>query len=59
MVVHSGGTRIFGTSAVQSIKECVGYDLVYTLNSVYKLEPIIISIPGVQEKHSVTLNENY
>jgi hypothetical protein len=59
MVVHSGGTRIFGTSEVQSIKECEGYDLVYTLNSIYKLEPIITSIPGVQEKHSVKINENY
>jgi len=50
------GDRFFNTSQVLSLEEHEGYDLATTLNSVYKVEPIINSIPGVQEKHSVALD---
>ena len=51
------GTRFFNTSQVVEIDEQVGYDLAYTLNSVYKVEPILTAIPGVQEKHSVKVEK--
>ena len=47
------GGRFFNTSQVVEIEEQEGYDLVHTLNSIYKVEPVFIAIPGVQEKHSV------
>ena len=47
------GDRFFNTSQVVEIEEQEGYDLAHTLNSIYKVEPIFTAIPGVQEKHSV------
>lgn len=52
------GDRWFATSQVQKQEEFEGYDLLHTLNSVYKVTPIFTSIPGVQEKYSVTLEED-
>jgi hypothetical protein len=51
------GTRFFNTSQVVEIDEQEGYDLAHTVNSIYKVEPIFTSIPGVQEKHSVKIEE--
>lgn len=47
------GERYFHTSEIRKIEEKEGYDLVHTLNSVYKVTPVFASIPGVQEKYSV------
>jgi len=55
LFVDDGSGRWFHTSTVQSIEECVGYDLIHTKNSIYKLTPIFMAIPGVQEKYSLTL----
>lgn len=52
------GDRWFHTSEVQKQEECEGYDLLHTLNSVYKVTPNLASIPGVQEKHSLKLEED-
>ena len=49
------GDKWFRTSEVRKQKECEGYDLLYTLNSVYKVTPKFVAIPGVQEKYSVAL----
>ena len=49
------GDRWFHTSEVQKQEEHQGYDLLHTLNSVYKVTPHFIAIPGVQEKYSLTL----
>jgi hypothetical protein len=51
------GTRYFHTSEVQRQEEFEGYDLLHTLNSVYKVTPIFTAIPGVQEKYSVGLED--
>ena len=48
-----GPDRYFHTSQVTKIEEHEGYDLLTTLNSVYKVEPIFNAIPGTQEKYSV------
>lgn len=48
--------RFFHTSHVQEMEEHEGFDLLRTLNSVYKVEPIIISLPGMQEKYSLKLD---
>jgi hypothetical protein len=53
LFVHDGPDRWFHTSEVQKQEEHEGYDLIYTLNSVYKVTPIFSAIPGVQEKYSV------
>jgi hypothetical protein len=50
-----GEDRYFHTSHVQEMEEHEGYDLLRTLNSVYKLEPIFISLPGMQEKYNLKL----
>ena len=50
--------RFFNTSQVLKIEEREGYDLAHTVNSLYKIEPIITAIPGEQEKHSVKLEES-
>lgn len=50
--------RYFHTSQVEKIEEFEGYDLVYTKNSIYKVEPQFTSIPGVQEKHSIRLEDS-
>jgi hypothetical protein len=52
------GDRFFNTSQVVEIDEQEGYDLAHTLNSIYKVEPVIAAIPGVQEKHSVKLDDS-
>jgi hypothetical protein len=52
------GTRLFNTSQVMELDEQEGYDLAHTLNSIYKVEPVFAAIPGVQEKHSVKLEDS-
>jgi uncharacterized protein len=47
--------KFFHTSHVQEMEEHEGYDLLRTLNSVYKVEPIIISLPGMMEKYNLKL----
>jgi hypothetical protein len=51
------GDRFFNTSQVLEIEEQEGYDLAHTLNSIYKVEPVFTAIPGVQEKHSVEVED--
>lgn len=53
--ILDGPDRYFHTSQVLEIWEHEGYDLVKTLNSTYKIEPQIVSIPGVQQKYSVDI----
>ncbi len=48
--------RFFHTSHVQEMEEHEGYDLLRTLNSIYKVEPIFISIPGIQEKYNLKID---
>jgi hypothetical protein len=50
--------RFWNTSQVSAIEEKEGYDLAHTLNSIYKVEPIFTAITGVQEKHSVKLDDS-
>jgi hypothetical protein len=52
------GDRFWNTSHVIALNEYEGYDLATTLNSVYKIEPMLTAIPGVQEKHSVNVEES-
>ena len=52
LFVHDGPDRWFHTSKVQKQEEYEEYDLLYTLNSVYKVTP---NFTGVQEKHSLTV----
>ena len=47
--------RFFNTSQVTKIEELEGYDLAHTINSVYKVEPIFVALTGVQEKHSIKI----
>jgi hypothetical protein len=47
------GDKFFNTSQVVEIEEHEGYDLAHTLNSIYKVEPVITAISGIQEKHLV------
>jgi len=49
------GDRWFHTSEVQKQEQHEGYDLLYTVNSIYKVTPIFSAIPGVQEKYSFNL----
>ena len=56
LFVHDGPDRWFHTSEVQKQEECEGYDLLHTINSIYKVTPYFVSIPGVQEKHLLTLD---
>lgn len=51
---YDNDTMEFHTSSVTRIEECYGYDLIHTLNSVYKLTPIFTAITGAQEKYSLT-----
>lgn len=53
-----GSDRYFHTSQVLEIEEQEGYDLVKTLNSTYKVEPQIVSIPGTQQKYPVEVEES-
>jgi hypothetical protein len=50
--------RFFNTSQVLEIEEQEGYDLAHTVNSIYKVEPVFTALPGVQEKHSVKLDDS-
>lgn len=52
------GARFFNTSQVLEIEEQEGYDLAHTVNSIYKVEPVIEAIPGEQEKYSVKLDDS-
>lgn len=45
--------RFFNTSQVLEIDEQSGYDLVHTVNSIYKVEPISSEKADNQEKHPV------
>ena len=56
LFVNYGFDEWFHTSEVQKQAEYEGYDLLYTLNSVYKVTPNFTAITGVQEKHSLTVN---
>lgn len=56
--ILDGPDRYFHTSQVLKIEEHEGYDLLTTLNSVYKVEPIFNAIPGVQKKYSLTLDSS-
>ena len=47
--------RFFHTSHVQEMEEHEGFDLLRTLNSVYKVEPIFTTLPGMQEKYNLKL----
>lgn len=58
LFVNDGPDRWFHTSEVRKQEECEGYDLLYTLNSVYKVTPNFTAIPGVQEKRSVKIINN-
>lgn len=53
LFILDGPDRYFHTSQVLEIWEHEGYDLVKTLNSTYKVELQIVSIPGVQQKYSM------
>lgn len=53
-----GPDRYFHTSQVTKIEEHEGYDLLTTLNSVYRVDPIFNAIPGTQEKYSVKLDSS-
>lgn len=55
LFVHDGPDRWFHTSEVQKQEECEGYDLLYTLNSVYKVTPNFTAIPGTKEKYSLAI----
>jgi len=52
------GDRFFNTSQVLKIEEREGHDLAHTVNSLYKVEPVITAISGIQEKHSVKLEDS-
>jgi hypothetical protein len=58
LFILDGPDRYFHTSQVLEIWEHEGYDLMKTLNSTYKVEPQIVSIQGVQQKHSVEVVES-
>ena len=57
-VIHGDwrNERFFHTSQVKEMEQHEGFDLLLTLNSVYKVEPVIIAIPGIQEKYSVKID---
>lgn len=57
LFVNYGG-RWFCTSEVQKQEEFEGYDLLHTMNSIYKVTPNFTAIPGVQEKYSLKLEED-
>ena len=56
LLVIAGG-RFFHTSHVQNLEEHEGFDLLTTLNSVYKVEPLFAAIPGTQEEYSIVESE--
>ena len=50
-------TRYWHTSQVLEIWEHEGYDLMKTVNSTYKVEPQIVSLPGTEQKYSMDVEE--
>ena len=54
LIIH--GDRFFHTSQVLEVEENAGYDLIRTLNSVYKVEPIFEALTGMQEKYSLKID---
>lgn len=50
------GGRYFHTSHVQEMEEHEGYDLLRTVNSIYKVEPIVVAVPGIQEKYNLKID---
>lgn len=50
------GLRFWNTSQVTNIEENEGYDIVTTLNSTYRVEPIFSGLTGAQEKHNVKID---
>ena len=44
LVVYEMPDRLFHTSEIRKQKECKGYDLLYTLNSIYKITPNFINL---------------
>lgn len=57
LFIITSPTRYFHTSQVRRIEEHEGYDLITTLNSVYKVEPIFSGLTGTQEKHLLKLED--
>lgn len=57
LFILDGPDRYFHTSQVLEIEEHEGYSLLKTLNSTYKVEPQIVSIPGTQQKYSVEITD--
>ena len=57
-VIHGNwrDQRYFHTSQVKEMERHEGYDLLLTLNSVYKVEPHFAAIPGIQEKYNVKID---
>lgn len=55
LVISKGQFDLFYTSTVESIEEFEGYDLLITENSIYRVEPVWSSLPGVQEKHNIKI----
>ena len=58
LFILDGLDRYWHTSQVLEIWEHEGYDLMKTINSTYRVEPQIVSIPGVQQKYSVEAVES-
>ena len=52
---HWRDQRYFHTSQVKEIEEHEGYDLLLTLNSIYKVQPHNDATPGIQEKYSLKI----
>ena len=57
LYVDDGPDRWFHTSEVLEQESCVGYDLLHTRNSIYKITPNWVAIPGVQKKYSVGIKK--
>lgn len=55
LFILDGPDRYFHTSQVLEIDEHEGYSLLKTINSTYKVEPQIVSIPGTQQKYSAEI----
>jgi hypothetical protein len=55
LFAESNDGKWFHTSEVQRQEEHEGYDLLYTLNSVYKITPNLNGITGEQEKYSMSI----
>jgi hypothetical protein len=58
LFILDGPDRYFHTSQVLEIDEHEGYDLLKTLNSTYKVEFQIVSIPGTQQKYPMDVADS-